>query len=232
MRVIYGNGRTVLRNELEVFMMSLKLKASLREDLRSSATKELRNSGLVPAVVYGKGEEAKAVSVDSIELVKLIRDQGRNAIFSLDIEGGKPLQVMLHDYQAHALRDHLVHVDFFKVNLTEEMDVQVPVQLDGEPEGAREGGILQQSLYELQVRAMPNDIPEEISIDISALNIGDSISVEDLPKADLYTVLDEPDATIASVLPPALEEEEEEAPEAGTAEPELVDAESEENEEG
>lgn len=225
---IHGSDSSIHENESEVCMMSVQLKATLREDLRNSATNQLRKDGFIPAVVYGKNQATEAIAVDNVELVKLLRDNGRNAIISLVLEGNNKLQVMLHDYQNDPIRNELVHVDFFKVDMTEEMDVEVPIHLEGEPIGAKEGGVLQQPLYVVQVRAMPNEIPEEITVDVSELQIGDSISVADLPTAGTYTLTDEPDTLVVSVLPPEVEEEE--TDEAESVEPELVDADAEDEE--
>lgn len=203
--------------------MVLKLKATKREDFKSSATKQLRQSGQVPAVVYGKEKESTHVSVVSMELLKMVRDEGRNAIISLDVESGKPVEVMLHDYQINPIKDELIHVDFYVVNMSEEMDVEVSLRLEGEAQGSKDGGVLQQPLYELQVRAKPKDIPEEISIDISGLGIGDSITIADLPVAKNYEFLEEQDTTIATVLQPDTLDDEDETKDA-SAEPELVGA--------
>ncbi|WP_077329949.1 50S ribosomal protein L25/general stress protein Ctc [Virgibacillus siamensis] len=210
--------------------MAVKLKAALREDHTKSATKMIRESGDVPSVVYGKDKDTKSISVNSIELVKTVRDEGRNAIISLDVENDKPVDVMLHDYQMDPLRDELIHADFYVVNMSEEMDVEVPLNLTGEAPGVKEGGVLQQPLYELQVRAKPADIPEEISVDVAELQIGDTIAISDLPKASSYEFLEDADTTVATVVPPdTLDDVEEEADE--TAEPELVDAKKDEEEE-
>lgn len=210
--------------------MAVKLKAAKREDLTKSSTKQLRNNGRVPAVVYGKEKEAKTISVDSIELVKTVRDEGRNAIISLDVENDSAVDVMLHEYQMDPIRDELVHVDFYIVNMSEEMDVEVPLRLEGEAQGSKDGGVLQQPLYELQVRAKPKDIPEEITVDISSLQIGESIAVVDLPKADNYEILEEDETTIATVLAPDTLDDVEEAPDEN-AEPELVGAKDDSDEE-
>lgn len=208
--------------------MSIILKAAKREDLSSSATKRIRNIGHVPGVVYGKEKENKMVSVDSVELVKTVRDEGRNAIITLEIERDTSIDVMLHEYQMDPIKGELVHVDFYIVDMSEEMDVNVSLHTEGEAPGVKEGGILQQPLFELQVRAKPADIPEEISIDVTAMQIGDSLTVADLPKSDKYTILDEEDTAIAVVLPP--EEEKEEADANTSAEPELVGADDDEKE--
>lgn len=211
--------------------MAVKLKALQRKNLKKSATKEIRERGDVPAVVYGKDKEPKTISVNSIDLIKTVRDEGRNAIISLDIENGDTVDVMLHEYQFHPLKDKLVHADFYAMDLTEEMDVEVSLRLEGEAEGAREGGTLQQPLYELQVRAKPHAIPEEIVVDVSKLDIGDNLTVADLPKADEYEFLDEDETVIAIILPPEAEEEETEEEVDLTAEPEVVGADEEEESE-
>src|SRR5690625_3332362 len=210
-------------------IMAVKLKAKQREDLRGSVTKALRRDGQIPAVVYGKDKESTPISVDSLELIRTVREEGQNAIISLDIEDGKGVNVMLYDYQMHPVRDEISHADFYIVDLTEEMDVEVIIRLEGEAEGAREGGILQQPLFELQVRATPRAIPEEIVVDVSALNIGDTITVADLPTVEEYTILDEPDTAIATVLPP--EEEVEEVADVDLSiEPEVIGAEDDDEE--
>lgn len=209
--------------------MAVTLKAQVREDHHKSATKAIRNNGRVPAVVYGKGKESKSVSVDTLQLLKTVRDEGRNSIISLDIENDKPVNVMLYDYQKDSLRDEMMHVDFYIVNMSEEMDVEVSIRLEGEPAGVQEGGVLQQPLFELQVRAKPNDIPDEIAVDVSNLEIGDSLSITDLPQSDVYTFTDDPETTVATVIPPdTVEDTEEEANENQDQEPELVEGKEDE----
>lgn len=209
--------------------MGVTLKAEQRKDLRGSVTKKIRKSGYVPGIVYGKDKEGTAVSVNEVELLKTVRDEGRNAIISLDIENGEKVQVMLQEYQMDPVKDDLVHVDFYIIDLTEEMDVSVPIRIEGEAEGARSGGVLQQPLFELQVRAKPNDIPEEITIDVSSMQIGDSLTIADLPKSDKYDYLEDEDIAVVTVTAPQEEEEESEAD--TTAEPELVTADKDESEE-
>ncbi|GGB51117.1 50S ribosomal protein L25/general stress protein Ctc [Virgibacillus dakarensis] len=202
--------------------MAVKLKALNREDHKKSTTKAIRENGQVPAVVYGKAKEAKSIAVDSLALIKTVRDEGRNTIISLDVENDKPVDVMLHDYQIDPIKDELLHADFYVVNMAEEMDVEVPLRLEGEANGTKEGGVLQQPFYELQVRAKPGNIPEEISIDVSNLGIGDSIAIADLPQRNEYQFLDDPETTIATIVPPDTLKDVEEAPDEND-EPELVD---------
>ncbi|RWZ51254.1 50S ribosomal protein L25/general stress protein Ctc [Halobacillus fulvus] len=209
--------------------MAIKLKANQRENLKQSVTRELRNEGNVPGVVYGKDKEPITVSVNSIELLKTVRDEGKNAIISLDIDGKNTVDVMLHEYQVDPLKDQLIHADFYVVNMSEAMDVEVPVRLEGEAAGAREGGVLQQPLYELAVRAKPADIPEEILLDVSELNIGDSILVSDLKEARNYEITEDEDTTIVAVTPPEEMPEEPETEDAD-AEPEVINEKSDDEE--
>src|SRR5699024_12352829 len=154
------------------------------------------------------------------------------AIITLDVENGDTVDVMLHEYQTDPVKGDVIHADFYVVDMTEEMDIAVPVRLEGDAAGARDGGILQQPLYELQIRVKPRDIPEEIVVNIEELEIGDSISVADLPASDVYEYLDDEETTIAVVLAPQEEEDLEPAEDIDfSAEPELVGAEDDEEEE-
>ncbi|WP_152657400.1 50S ribosomal protein L25/general stress protein Ctc [Oceanobacillus sp. CFH 90083] len=210
--------------------MAVKLNAQKRENLAKSATSEIRKNGRIPAVVYGKSKDPKTVSVDSIDLVKTVRDEGRNAIISLQVEGGDAVDVMLHDYQIDPIKDDLLHADFYIVNMSEEMDVSVSVRLEGNSKGEKEGGVLQQPLYEVQVRAKPSDIPEEIVVDVSDLDVNESLSISDLKVAGNYAFIDEPDTTIASVVPPTTEEDLETDVDEN-AEPEVIKEKSDSEEE-
>ncbi|GGF35730.1 general stress protein CTC [Halobacillus andaensis] len=197
--------------------MAITLKANQRKDLKQSVTRELRHEGNVPGVVYGKDKEPVNVAVNSLELLKTVRDEGKNAIISLDIDEGSTVNVMLHEYQIDPLKDELIHADFYIVNMSEEMDVEVPVRLEGEAAGAKEGGVVQQPLYDLAIRAKPGDIPEEIVVDVSELNIGDAVMVGDLKESRKYEITEDENTTIVSVTPP------EEMPE----EPDLENADAE-----
>ncbi|MFS0673862.1 50S ribosomal protein L25/general stress protein Ctc [Ornithinibacillus sp. 179-J 7C1 HS] len=178
--------------------MSVTLNALKREDHTKSATKQLRESGQVPAVVYGKDNGAKSISVDSMELLKTVRDEGKNAVISLQIQGESSLNVMLHDYQTDKIKDHVLHADFYVVNMSQELETTVPVRVVGEPEN----GVVQQPLYEVTVRATPNNFPNEITVDISNKSIGDIVTVAEIGESTTYEVTDDPETIVASVLAP------------------------------
>ena len=200
--------------------MSVALQVQPREDLQKSQTKLLRSKGEVPAVLYGYEVEPVTIAVNEIELLKTIRDEGRNAILTLNIDG-ESYNVMLHEYQMDPIKGDLIHADFLAVDMSEELEVNVSIVLEGEAIGVKEGGVLQQPLYELLVLAKPNEIPEQITVDVSNLNIGESILVSDIKAAGNYKIVEEETTAIATILVPD-EVSDEPAEASETAEPEVI----------
>jgi large subunit ribosomal protein L25 len=187
--------------------LSNQLQAHIREDLKRSATRKLREDGSVPAVVYGYNQNSKSIFLDSIDFIKTMREVGRNGVLTLVVEKDK-FPVMLHDVQVDPLKDQVVHADFYVVNMKEEVDAEVTISLVGEPAGVKDGGVLSQALNEISVRALPNDVPSVIEVDVSHLGINDSITISDIPKEGKYEITNEDlEETIASVLPPRQVEE-------------------------
>ncbi|SFF03484.1 LSU ribosomal protein L25P [Alteribacillus iranensis] len=200
-------------------MMSTVLDANTRENLQRSETRSLRLQGYVPAVLYGKETKSTPVAVPSIEFIKTLREVGRNGIIELEVSGKKH-KVIVHDMQVDPIKDHLVHIDFFEVDLKSEMEAEVAVNLVGESPGEKDGGVLSPLLYNVTVSALPADIPEEITVDISDLQIGDSIQVADLSSGEGYKITNEPEETVVTILPPDQEVVEDDTE---TEEPELVE---------
>ena len=187
--------------------MATVLKANPREDLRGSATRKIRKQGLVPAILYGNKIDSQPVSVESVEFLKTVRSAGKNGLFSLEVAGKKSHQVMIHDMQIDPLKNEYTHIDFFEVDMTSEIDASVPVKLEGECPGEKEGGMVSHLMYEIAVRCLPSDIPEEITVDVSNLNIGDSIQIADIRSAVSVTITNADDETIVTVQPQAAEQE-------------------------
>ncbi|QHE50629.1 50S ribosomal protein L25/general stress protein Ctc [Pontibacillus sp. HMF3514] len=212
--------------------MAVTVKAKTRQDLRGSVNNKLRREGRIPAVVYGKDKEPLAVSVDSLELLKTLRDEGKNAIISLDVEGDSPRQVMFHEYQIEPIRNELYHADFYIVDMSTEVDVQVPIHVEGTAQGVQDGGILSQPLHELSLRAKPNQIPDEIQVDVSNLEVGDSFLVSDLKEANNYEITEDESTAIVTILPPQTEEVVEPGEtQDGDAEPEVINQKDDDEEE-
>ena len=211
------------------------LKSIIRQGKQTrSDLEKLRNTGKVPAVVYGYGTKNTSVKVDEVEFIKVIREVGRNGVIDLGV-GSKTIKVMVSDYQFDPLKNQITHIDFLAINMTEERTVDVPVQLVGEAVGAKEGGVVEQPLFDLQITATPENIPESIEVDITDLQINDSYSVGDIKVSGDFTIENDPEESVVTVVPPTDEPSEEEIEamegESATEEPEVAgeDKEDEEN---
>jgi len=179
------------------------------EKSKQSELKELRQNGKVPAVVYGFETENTSLSVDENEFIKVIREVGRNGVIDLEVAEGTT-QVMVNDYQFDALKNQITHIDFIAINMQTEVTVEVQIVLEGEAPGQKEGGVLEQPLFEVSVTAKPADIPETIEVDISELNIGDSIHVEDIRSKGNFVIENEDTDAVVIVSAPTEEPEEDE----------------------
>ncbi|UBH22305.1 50S ribosomal protein L25/general stress protein Ctc [Macrococcus armenti] len=180
------------------------LKAIIRQGKQTKGSlNKIRNEGKIPAVVYGFGANNTSVKVDEPEFIKVIREVGRNGIIELGV-GSKTIKVMVSDYQIDPIKNQITHIDFLSINMKSELTVDVVVNLTGEAVGAKEGGVVQQPLFQLSVTATPDEIPESIEVDVTELNVGDSILVGDLKANKSYTINNEDDEAIVSVVPPTV----------------------------
>ena len=176
-----------------------KRKAGSRSNLSG-----IRNSGGIPANVYGYRTEATPIRVDTTSFMKSIQEHGQNAIFKLNLEG-QTVNVVINEIQRCALKGSIKHVDFQAINMSEELEVDVPIVVIGESIGAKEGGVLNLPNRELKIKVQPSQIPESIEIDVSALRVGDTIALSDIRGKIGFDVLHEDDFTLATVTPPASE---------------------------
>jgi large subunit ribosomal protein L25 len=165
-------------------MEKIVLEAKTREEI-GKKLKGLRRQGLVPAVVYGKKIKALALAIDSKSFVKQIlrSEAGRNAIVTLKVTGGKAkdIAVLTQEVQLNPLTDEILHIDFRHIVMDEAIRTKVRVELTGTPAGVKEtGGVLVHGLREVEVECLPGNIPDKFVIDVSALNINDSLHVSDL----------------------------------------------------
>jgi large subunit ribosomal protein L25 len=187
-------------------MAEVRLQASKRGDAGKGSARRTRAAGRVPGVVYGRGMDPVSISVDRREFVTaLLSDSGMNTLLDLEIDGDTTL-ALTKELQRDPVRGTLLHADFVKVDRTVEVEVEVPVHIVGEAPGAKEGGVLEHPLFTVHVRSLPGDVPEAIDADVSGLNIGDSLRVEDLAEGRSFTILDDPDTVVASVVQPISEE--------------------------
>jgi large subunit ribosomal protein L25 len=221
----------------------IKLTVKERESRGSADSRRLRKQGFIPGVLYGKGKGSYAIFVPERELRRVLTGAGGlHAILDVVLEGQATTHAsILKDYQQDPIRGHISHIDLQEVRLDQPIQASVTVQLIGEPAGVKEGGVLSQVQREINVEALPMEIPEHIDLDVTGMAIGDSLRLADLAPIEGVTYLDDPEETVlASVGLPAREiepepeepaegeelAEGEEAPEGaeGAAEGEAADA--------
>ena len=184
--------------------------------------RRVRVQGLIPAVVYGAGQESVAVTVDPKVITKILySDSGHNTIFDLTIEGAGVTKAMIVDWQNEPIKGKLLHIDLKRIAMDKAMRVSVPVQLTGVAAGVKNsGGILSQVLHEVEIECLPGDIPGHIDVDVSNLELHGAIHISDLPHSDKLKFLGDEDALVAHVT--VLREEVVAEPVAGAAEPEVA----------
>jgi len=186
------------------------LKAEKRDDLGKGASRTLRRAGRVPAVLYGRELEAIHLSVDAHEAERLFHSISvDNTIVDLAVDGEKkPYQTLVREIQTHPWRDALVHIDFLRIQEGVAVDLEVPVELVGVPVGVRlRGGVLEQIIHELEVRCIPSKIPESFTLDVTNMDINDSLHVSDIPLPEGVEILMSPGQTICAVAIPRVVEE-------------------------
>jgi large subunit ribosomal protein L25 len=215
-------------------MASANLTATPRAGTGKGSARKLRASGRVPAVIYGHGEETRMLSIDAHELdVLFSRIRVGSTILDVAIEGEKPVKALVREIQKNVVRDSILHVDLYQIHAGERVTVQVQIRLVGAAPGVKAGGILQQALAELDVRCLPDQIPSALEVDVSALEIGDSIHVSDITAPSGVEIETDAVRTVCSVQPPAVEAAPEVAPVvAEVAEPEVIGKGKTEEEEG
>ena len=186
---------------------SAKLTARTRTTSGKGAARQLRRSGRLPAVVYGRRDDAESLSLDTHELSRLLsRIHAATTVIDLEVDGGTPRPVLIREIQRHPYRPQLLHVDFFEIRADVKIRVLVPVHLVETPSGVEMGGMLQFLRHELEVECLPNEIPSGFDVDVSALEIGDSLHVSEVDAGGV-TIVDDETITICAVVPPTLEEE-------------------------
>lgn len=190
-------------------MSEVTIRARAGREPGSRQSRRIRRQGLVPAVVYGPKIEPVPVVVDAHDLhTALHTDAGTNAIIQLEIEDGDTITTMAREIERHPFRNEYRHVDFVTIDLTKTVHAEVAMHFAGTPAGVEEGGVFSPQRTSVRVEVLPTEIPGFIELDISAVEIGGSLRIEDLPEIEGVTYLDDPDAVVMSVTVPAAEIEE------------------------
>lgn len=198
-------------------MATTILEAKIRQNLGSSVARRERKAGRVPAVVYGHGGDSVAVSIDAREFNRVLKlETGSNTLITLDIEGKKDT-ALARQIHRHPTRPMIVHVDFIRVNMNEEVEAHVPLHLEGTPTGVKDGGRLEQSEFTILIKAKPADIPVSLSYDVSELLIGGQLHLSELVLPSGVEAVGEPELVVAVVSAPRVQSAEEEAQDAADA---------------
>ena len=213
----------------------ITVRAKVREGRGKNDARRARRDGMVPVNIYGGEGDAVSAIAPLSELAAILRSEaGRNTIFTMDVEGVGPSEVMFHERQVDPLRGRLIHADFTRLVKGQKIEVTVPLHLVGEPIGVRdEEGHLEQIIREIDIRCQPRDIPDAINVDVSNLHVHDVLHVSDIPAIEGVEILETPENVIATVgivkeEPVAAVAVEEGAP----AEPEVIGKGKKEDEEG
>jgi len=200
-------------------MATVELKAKVRGKVGKESAKRDRTDGFVPAVLYGEGEQPLALAVNNKELHLVLHTRARgNVIIDLAIEGSGrgECTAIIREIQRHPVHRDIIHVDFQHISMTKEIVVKVPIVVTGESVGVKShGGILEYLLREIEVQCLPTSIPEQVTVDVSNLDIGDSLQVKHLSIEGIKLVTDADASVITVVAPTVIEEVKAEVPAEG-----------------
>src|ERR1044071_130734 len=178
-----------------------KVQARLRDGRGKNDARRARRAGLVPLTVYGGDGETVAALAPLAELAAILRSEsGRNAIFTIDVEGVGVSEVMFHDRQIDPVRGRLIHADLTRLVKGQKIEVTVPLHLVGEPIGVKEKqGVLEQIIREIDVRCEPREIPDTLEVDVTNLDVHDVLHVSDIPVSEAVEILTDAEQVIATI---------------------------------
>jgi large subunit ribosomal protein L25 len=215
-------------------MASAQLSGNVRENSGKGVARSLRSSGRVPAIIYGHGREPQSLSIDTRELEKLLSHiSAENTVIDLTVDG-KSARTLIREIQRHPFKRQILHVDFQELVAGEKVIVRLPIVLMGVPAGVRmDGGVLDQTLRELEVEVDPANIPNHVEVDVTELHIGSSVHVSDITLPEGVEIVGDGDASVCVVSAPRAAVEETAAVAADeSAEPEVIRAKKTDEDEG
>jgi large subunit ribosomal protein L25 len=213
-------------------MDTLPLSSEIRTQTGKGSARKLRSAGKLPAILYGPETDAVMLTLDCAELMKALQGKSpENILLDLRIdsdEKGKPKKVMIKEIQRDPVKRDYLHVDLFEISLKKELEVDIPIHLVNTPIGVTQGGILQHVRREVKVSCMPDDLVEKIEIDVSGLDIGQSLHMEDITFPSGLKSLEDGDVTVLTVVAPTIAAEVEEGEEGEVEEEKVEETEGEE----
>lgn len=179
-------------------MKQVALEAKKRTECGKNYNKKVRAQGNVPAVIYGKDFDPVKIEIPDKEFRQGMSKHGANAVFSLNVEGS-PLSVMAQEIQRHPVTKALFHIDFHKVDLDKKVSAVVAVHLEGEAKGVKAGGTMSQLLWNVDVEALPLNLPDRITLDVSGLDVGEEIRVKDLKAPEGVEITADPEEVVVAI---------------------------------
>jgi large subunit ribosomal protein L25 len=203
-----------LRNKEVCIMEELLIKAEVRGGRGKGEARKLRRAGVIPAILYGRDVDSLALSISSKDWRHLETSARSNAVIRMVVSGGlgkDERPVMIKQVQRRPVDRSVLHVDFLQVSMERVVQVEVPIHLTGDPVGLVKGGVIEQHLRTVMVESLPGQIPEKIDVDISNLDIGDSIHIHEIALPGVK-LLDPPDVAVVGLTPPEIEEKVEAPP--------------------
>lgn len=207
-------------------MEDTKLIAKKRALEGSSNARRLRNTGTLPAIIYGDEKDAVSVEIDTHDFEQILHHSAsESVIIDVELEGEGSVSVLVKDVQHHPVTSDLLHVDMMRVAANKPIQVDVILELVGEAAGVKAGGSLEHIMHTIGIECLPGDLVESFEVDVAELEIGDQLTVGDLTLGSQFSLLVDEDAIVAGVAAPRAEEEEEEEVEEGaevSAEPEVI----------
>jgi large subunit ribosomal protein L25 len=182
-------------------MEAMELKACIRNESGKGPARRYRKKELIPAVFYGRGQDATHLSVNAADLLKIIKEKKKNIFIKLLIEGDKSSEKLslMKELQIEPVSRRFYHVDFYEIRMDRKLTLEIPLRFSGIPVGVQNGGELQHLKRNLKVTCLPSDLPDFIDLDVSVLDIGNSIKVQDIKVPEGITVLDPGDVGVAMV---------------------------------
>jgi large subunit ribosomal protein L25 len=205
-------------------MSQILIEAKRRAPGGKNANRRLRTAGLIPAVLYGRGREPVPLTVEPKAVVDILySESGQNTIFSLSVDGGEQTNAMVKEYQLDPVRGRVIHTDFVQIAMDRLLEVSVNVELVGEAEGVKAGGLLDFVTRAIDLECLPADIPDSIKVDVGHLKINDYVRVKNIEFDPKIKVLTDPEVVVVTISPPLKEEVAPvEAAPAEAAEPEVI----------
>jgi large subunit ribosomal protein L25 len=184
-------------------MATVSLSANSREGKGKGAARSLRSQGQVPAVIYGHGRDPQALALNARDLDKMLSHiQAESTVIEVTV-GGHTAKTLIREIQRHPIKRQILHVDFQALVAGEKVTVSIPIVLQGIPEGVRlEGGVLDQTLREIEIEVDPSNIPDHVEYDVTNMVIGDSVHISDLKVPEGVEVLDDPETSVAVLAAP------------------------------